>query len=272
MGGPVTFVDRLTARVHPRLLGPLGTLLVTARRREPCLVRAAEGGWIHRYREGIAVHPRLGGPSARLQDRRARDDFLHGYEPKAGDVIFDVGAGVGGEVRLFSRLVSPGGRVVSVEANPRTFALLARTVALNRLDNVTPLQVAMTGVREMVYISDDVTEHLANAITPDAGAGVAVQGLTLGDVMELSAVDHIDLLKMNIEGSELAVLSGARPCLGAVHNVAIACHDFLADRGGPAWQRTYQSVTELLHEEGFRLHSRPADPRPWVRYHVYGSR
>jgi FkbM family methyltransferase len=263
-------VDRLSARVHPTLFGPLGSILVSARRRELCLVRASEDGWIHRYREGIAVHASLDGPSARVQDQAARDHFLYRYSPRRGDVVFDVGAGVGGEVRLFSRLVGATGRVVSIEARPRTFRLLTRTVALNRLANVTALQAALTGARETVYIDHDT--GAGSAVTRVAGAGVAVAGLTLPDVMELVRVDRIDLLKMNIEGSELPALRAATSALASVRNIVVSCHDFKADRGGGDWQRTYQPVTDLLYEAGFTVRSRPTDTRPSIRYYAYGAR
>jgi FkbM family methyltransferase len=231
----------------------------------------SEDGWIHRYREGIAVHPRIGGPSARLQDQFARDRFLYRYSPRRGDVVFDLGAGAGGQVRLFSRLVGAAGRVISVEAHPRTFRLLARTVALNRLTNVTALQAAVIGARKTVYVHDDARTP-GRAVTNDAVIGAPVAGLTLSDVMALVDVDRIDLLKMDIDGSELPALRAARAALTSVRNIVVSCHDFRADSGGGDWQRTYRPVTDLLHEAGFSIRSRPTDARASIRYYAYGAR
>jgi FkbM family methyltransferase len=247
-------------------------MLVSARRRELCVAQPTEGGWVHRYRDGITVHPRLGGPSARLQDEATRDHFLYGYQPRTGETVFDVGAGVGGEVRLFSRLVGPAGRVVSIEAHPGTFRLLTRTVALNGLTNVTALQLAVTGDPGTAYIEDRAVNHVANGLTTDSVRGVAVTGETLPAIMRCVAVDQIDLLKMNIEGTELAALRAAAGCLHAVRHIAVSCHDFKADRHGGDWQRTYAPVTQLLRAAGFSIRTRPADGRPWIRYYVYGSR
>ena len=262
-------VDRIAARVHPRLLGPLGSILVSARRQEPCFVRPSEDGWIHRYREGIAVHPHLGGPSARLQDQLTRDHFLYRYVPRRGDVVFDVGAGAGSQVRLFSRLVGVTGRVISVEAHPRTFRLLRSTVALNRLANVTALQAALAGARKTVYVDEEAPGPV---LTDDRGVGLAVAGLTLIDVMELVRVDRIDLLKVDIDGCELQALRAATNALTSVRNIVVSCHDFRADTEGGHWQRTYEPVSDLLHEAGFNVRSRPTDARPAVRYYAYGAR
>ncbi len=258
-------LDRIGARVHPLLLGPLGSVLVSAWRREPCLVRRFEDGWIQRYREGIAVHPRLGGPSARHQDQLARDHFLYRYSPRRGDVVVDVGAGAGAQVRLFSRLVGATGRVISVEPHPHLFRLLARTVALNRLTNATALLAAVTGTRQNVYPDQDRAE-------------IAVAGLPLPDVMELVRVDRIDLLKIDVNGGELSALRAATHVLAAVRNIVVSCHDFRASlrdqRGGDDGERhrTYRPVTDLLHDAGFTVWSRPTDARPSIRYYAYGAR
>lgn len=42
----------LSNNVGPRLLAPLGSMLVTLKRREWCAVRFVEGDWVHRYRTG----------------------------------------------------------------------------------------------------------------------------------------------------------------------------------------------------------------------------
>jgi FkbM family methyltransferase len=253
------------------LMAPIGSVLVSLRRREPCLVRPTAGGWSHRYREGVAVHPRWGGASARLQDQQARDHFLYGYEPSTGDTVLDVGAGVGGEVRLFSRLVGAAGRVVCVEAHPTTYALLSQTIALNRLTNVTPLRCALTDLHGTVFLEDDAKAHVNNGLTDPAG-GIAVPGRTLEDVLRQAQVHRVDLLKLNIEGAELAALEAGRDALRRVRNIVVSCHDFKADADGRDWQRTYAPVRDLLTQAGFRLTTRPTDPRPWLRYYLYGAR
>jgi FkbM family methyltransferase len=264
-------MERLVGRVPAQLRVPVGSLLVSARRRELCVARPTGDGWAHTYREGITVHPRLGGPSARLQDQQARDAFLYHYEPVLGDVIFDVGAGVGGEVRLLSRLVGRTGRIISVEAHPRTYGYLVHTIRLNGLTNVTPVQAALAGVSGTVYLAD-ADNHVSNGLVDRESGGIAVRGCTLPDLMGSTGVDRIDLLKMNIEGAELAVLRAAEGCLDRVRNVAISCHDFKADELGGAWQRTYQPIRELLRDNGFTLKPRRDDPRPWIGWYVYGQR
>jgi FkbM family methyltransferase len=218
------------------------------------------------------VQPVLGGASARLQDQDTGDIFLYGYRPRGGDTIFDLGAGVGSEVRLLSRLVGKSGQVVSIEAHPRTFGCLRKSIELNQLDNVIALQCAVTAKPGRVFIENAHNNHVSNGITVQESDGVAVPGETLAEIVGRLDINHIDLLKMNIEGAELAALEAAGNVLPFVRNVVVSCHDFKADRGGADWQRTYAPVRALLTDAGYTIRNRPNDPRPWIPYYVYASR
>ncbi|GAB2947588.1 FkbM family methyltransferase [Micromonospora polyrhachis] len=284
----------LDGRLSPHAVAHLGSVYLSARSRSRCSVRYDDGQWIHRYPQGVLVNTRLGGLSPEVQDQAAQDVFLYDYQPHPGDTVVDVGAGVGGEVRLFSRLVGEHGRVVSIEAHPTTFECLRRTVELNRLRNVTPVECAVVGTAGPVYLEDDPVRHIGNGLTNDSTNGVAVAGRRLDEIMESLGIDHVDLLKMNIEGAELAVLEGSFDALKSVDHLAVSCHDFLAERAMLArasarpthsddesadwrgserdWRRTFGSVTALLRDAGFTVRTRPHDSRPWVRYYVYASR
>ena len=207
----------------------------------------------------------------------ASDVYLYAYEPKPGDTVLDLGAGIGQELRVLSRLVGPAGRVVSVEAHPRTFDCLRRTINLNGLTNITAINCAATAAGGPVHIEDN-SRHITNSTTTNSTHSIQVDGRTLSDIVAESGVDRIDLLKMNIEGAELTVLEAASDVLPMVRNLVVSCHDFLADRaveadrGEAARMRTFAPVTALLRRAGYTIHSRPADPRAWIPYYVYATR
>jgi FkbM family methyltransferase len=273
---PVTMrrwvLDQLDRRLDRRLMSVLGSMLVSARYGSRCAVRHDGEHWLHRYRDGTVVRTSVGGPSPTIRDRYARDVFLFDHEPRPGDTIVDLGAGLGGEACLFSRLVGASGRVVSIEAHPRTFAGLLKTIALNGLTNVVPVQCAVVGEPGPVLIGDDPVDHVLNRLTTDAAGAVAVTGRRLDEILRSLGVVRVDLLKMNIEGAELEVLASSRDVLATVDNLVVSCHDFLADGPGPDWRRTFDRVTDLLTSAGYSLRTRPSDSRPWIRYYVYASR
>lgn len=264
-------VDLLIRR-SPHLVALVGSVRFSLQNRTRCRLRYDQGDWIFRYPEATVVNTSLVHSTPTAEDRLAEDCFLHDYRPRPGDTVLDVGAGVGSEVRLFSRLVGESGRVVAVEAHPRTFRCLRRAVSLNGLTNVTLLPCAVVEEPGPVRLDEHEQSHLRNALTIDGTGGVEVPGRTLAEIMSTHGLDRVDLLKMNIEGAELPALRGSVDALRSVRNVAVSCHDFLADGPGREWQRTFKGVTELLREAGYSIRTREDDPRPWVRYYVYASR
>jgi FkbM family methyltransferase len=233
--------------------------------REPCLVYWRDGAWIHHYRGAKIPHAGLGRAAPPdVLTAEARELFLHEYTPRAGDVVFDVGAGIGAEALLFSRLVGPSGRVVSIEAHPATYDRLVKLCAANRLDNVTPLQLAAGATEGEVVLSDEA-HYLQNRVVAADEAGIRVPARRIDAVAADLGVERIDLLKMNIEGAEPEALAGAGALLARTRHVCISCHDFL---GVP----TKEAVLGLLTNAGFDVRTRADAPEPWTRDYVYGAR
>jgi precorrin-6B methylase 2 len=54
--------------------------------------------------------------------------FTSAYKPKIGDIVFDIGAGIGTEINDFSSMVGDYGRVIAVEADPIAFRRLSKLV------------------------------------------------------------------------------------------------------------------------------------------------
>ncbi len=263
-------VRRLDRPGRRALLVLPGSIWVSGAYRAPCLVYWRNGTWIHRYRGARIPHATLGraAPPAALT-AEARKLFLHEYKPRAGDIVFDVGAGIGAEALLFSRLVGSSGHVVSVEAHPRTFRRLEQLCEANALDNVTPLQLAVSDTDGRVTISDTNT-YLQNTVVADGENGFDVTSRRLDTIAAGLGITHIDLLKMNIEGAERLALHGMGDLLAATRHVCIGCHDFLADRGGPDALRTKDFVLRFLTDHGFAVTTRDDAAEPWTRDYVYG--
>jgi FkbM family methyltransferase len=263
-------VQRLDRPGRRFLLVVPGSIWVSFVYRAPCLVYWRDGAWIHRYRGAKIPHAGLGraAPPAVFTEH-ARDTALYIYTPDQGDVVFDVGAGVGSETLLFSRLVGASGRVVSIEAHPRTYGRVVELCNANGLANVTPLQVAAAESDGAATITD-LSNHVRNTTLDGAGNGLEVPARRLETIAKSLAITRIDLLKMNIEGAEVSALRGLGPLLAKTRYVCIACHDFLADEGGAETLRTKAAVRGLLLEHGFELTSRDDAPDPWTRDYVYG--
>ena len=206
--------------------------------------------------------------------RAARDFWFHVYQPKPGDVIVDIGAGTGLDVLAFSQSVGAGGRVVAVEAHPATFKILQQMCRLNKLDNTEPIGCAVMDVKGRVFI-EDLAFHQANTVSPvfdPLRHRHAVAADSLDNLCRDLNIDHIDFLKMNIEGAERLAIKGMQQAIRNTEQICIACHDFIAESGGGQELRTKTAVTDFLLGHGFEIVTRADDPRDFVRDHIHGVR
>lgn len=255
------------------------TVAETWASRRPTLVRPLSGGaFLHRHLDGAIVLPDvLSRRTVRHLELATHDIFCFGYTPRQGDTILDIGAGCGEETLTFSRLVGPLGRVISVEAHPDTYMRLRLTCKYNELNNVTPVQVAVADAETTVTIDDGTPQGGSITATIGRTGKTQVPAVTIDKIVAAYECSRVDLLKMNIEGAEQLAIKGMAQSVARVRHVVISCHDFVLQSpfkgGDSAWFATYDRVTAFLREVGFTLaERRTSDPRPELRFYVYGSR
>lgn len=200
-----------------------------------------------------------------------RDWWFYKYQPKEGDVVVDIGAGIGDDALVFSKAVGKGGRVLSVEAHPTTFALLLKNCQYNHLSNVTCVHSALMDKPGTVYI-DDRPDYKGSTVSESGNAhkAHAVTACSLDELCERAGVNQIDFLKMNIEGAEQFAIRGMNQIINHTEHVCIACHDFIGKQGD--FYRTKALITQYLQDRGFEVAFRPEHPDPWVRDHAYAIR
>jgi FkbM family methyltransferase len=198
--------------------------------------------------------------------------WFHQYKPKEGDVIVDIGAGIGDDAIVFSHAVGQRGRILSVEAHPATFRLLQKNCRYNRLENVTALHQALMDKTCAVAI-ETRSGYQANTISQlkdNRQSSLSVPACSLDELCARQKIDHIDFLKMNIEGAERFAIKGMPRMIGHISQLCIACHDFIGEHND--FYRTKGLVVDFLKSNGFEVSLRENHPDPWVRDHVYGKR
>lgn len=166
--------------------------------------------------------------------------FFYRYRPKSGDIVVELGAYTGDETIEIANIVAPDGLVLAVEPHPNVFATLVSSV--KNLDNVQLVEGAISDKNGSVLLTDDGASHRNHVVYE--GGGCRVDSYTLDFVT--GPLPRIDLLKMNIEGSEVDALRGGEEALAKTRNVVVSCHDFT---GMP----TKANVWELLEEAGFEV-------------------
>ena len=78
-----------------------------------------DGVWIHKYSDGVIAATNIKfNMSVSGVFKRTRYNCLYNYKLEKGDVIIDVGAGIGEETLVFSKGVGQSGKVVSISSVP----------------------------------------------------------------------------------------------------------------------------------------------------------
>lgn len=227
------------------------------------------GLWLHRWPEGRAADVRWW----RTAHAWATEGGMHDmndllwrhYAPKAGDVVLDIGAGHGGETFFLAPMVGPTGRVLAVEAAPAPFRRLSDLVCRNGWRNVILEEVALSDRAGTVSISGD--ENWITGNIYDGTGTVQVEAVTLDELCTKHGIDHIDWLKMNIEGAEREAVRGMERMAPNIRHLTISCHDFL----GTEWGRSKVVVIEWLTGHGFEVIEHGPGPA-WAEDYVYAHR
>ncbi len=133
-----------------------------------------------------------------------------------GMVVADVGANLGLYTLLASRRVGPTGCVHSFEPDPHNFALLRRSVAANRCSNVILHQAAVAdevGTVRLHLCEEHHGDHRIYAAGQGERPAIEVPVTTLDAV--LGRQPRLDLVKMDIQGSEWRAIEGMKRLIAA---------------------------------------------------------
>ena len=208
----------------------------------------------------------LAGPERRLVERTVR----------AGMVAVDVGANIGFHTLVLARAVGPTGRVHAIEPAPANFRLLERAVREAGLAQVVlhrAVAADVAGERPLYLAADNRGDHrLVPADEPRAH--VVVPSLVLDEV--LADTPHVDFVKIDVQGAEVAVLRGLAATLARHRDVRLLCElsPDLLERAGADAERFFGPLRAL----GLRPHrlGPTGEPEPvteagaWARARAAG--
>jgi FkbM family methyltransferase len=164
---------------------------------------------------------------ADLTDRIQRQMWAGVYEPhvrecfdvilKPGAVYFDVGAHIGFHAVFAAHRVGQKGRVFAFEADPRVYERLARN--LSQFPWAQAVNAAVWDRTGSLTFERSSTRNESGWGTVSAvrdfgkGEHVEVPSISLDDWCRDLRLDRWDAMKLDAEGSELAVLRGAQSSL-----------------------------------------------------------
>lgn len=131
----------------------------------------------------------------------------------AGGTFVDLGAHVGFFSLIAARHVGSEGRVYSFEPTPDVYCRAERNFSANQLrDRITLEGLAVGGrVGEVQFVLVPGASQANSVEQPgDMGNRIVVPMTTLDEYFKLKGWPRVDLVKMDIEGQELAAIKGMR--------------------------------------------------------------
>ncbi len=167
--------------------------------------------------------------------------------------ILDAGSNIGMSTLYFKKLY-PDARIIGFEAMPSTFEILRKNVEENRLRDVTVYNRALAATPGTTSFRSDPSEAgslLASAATPDTDGTCHVENALLSDYID----GPVDLLKLDVEGAEDAVLQElvASGKLSSIRKIIFEYHHHLLEyhQRTPSGRDTLSETLSLLERAGF---------------------
>lgn len=148
------------------------------------------------------------------------------HQLKPGNRALDIGANIGYLTHVMAQLVGETGQVISFEPHPVLYERLAKSVAENglsqcKLHNLALGDAEKTG--ELVFGRDQANFGTSQLLNTAAASGISTCSVPvrrLDDILD--PAEHVDFIKIDVEGNEPLVIRGASEFLRAQRPVIMS--------------------------------------------------
>lgn len=188
------------------------------------------------------------------KDLEIMSGYFKKYMPKKGDIVFDLGSYVGCFTIIASKLVGSKGKVISFEPDSVSYRKLLANIKLNKLTNVI-------AINKGIFDSDSKKKFYARTSRGSSFIFENEYQKTIDiDVSKLDTISKElnlipNFIKMDVEGSELHVLKGAKELLNNNKiNLAIATYHIIDGKTTDKDCETFLKKLNYKTETGFLEH------------------
>lgn len=164
------------------------------------------------------------------------------------DTVVDLGAHIGSFAVRAARLARHG-RVFAYEASSKNYAMLGENRQLNGLDNLYIENSAVSDRHGTMNLYSPADNGMMSSLVHESGSFMeTVHAITFAEIIKQHALERIDLLKLDVEGSEYDILLNCPDeSLTKVQRIVMEYHEFDVDK------RTHRDLVSRLNSRGFTV-------------------
>jgi FkbM family methyltransferase len=159
------------------------------------------------------------------------------------EFIVDAGANIGlTSIYLANRF--PNARILSIEPEKANFEILVKNAA--PYPNIIPIQGALWGKSMQIDVVDPglgnwgfMTEAQGNGHATSKSLHQTVQGMTVDTILEKFGIQHLSILKIDIEGAELEVFRNSSTWIDRIDSLIVELHEPMK----PGCNRSFYNAT-----------------------------
>lgn len=183
--------------------------------------------------------------------------FFQGFEPRNCDIIMDIGANQG-IFTCYAAKRAQCGWVYAIEPDIDNVLWLKTHLELNQISNATVIPKCVGDRTGKAYFRKGDSSGTGCVVDgSEPGPGIAeVDQVTIEELMTAYSLTKIDLLKIDVEGFEARVLSGAAKQLGSIRRIVLEYHS----------PTLGEQVIRLLQQKGFRMQQASSPTRSHILY------
>jgi FkbM family methyltransferase len=181
--------------------------------------------------------------------------FLGGFEKDVcdaidkfcgpGQTILDIGANIGAHTLRLAKNAKDGGSVYAFEPTAYAFEKLTRNISLNDFKNIIPQRLALSDQRR-----PDVSASIKSRWPTNGAPAEEISRfdcMRLDDWLRENRIEKIDLIKLDVDGNEYAVIAGGLAAL-AFHGPPI-----LMEVWGPNFSDQSKNPFNELEKLGYQF-------------------
>lgn len=184
--------------------------------------------------------------------QREIEGYLQQYRPKPGDITINAGGYHGYFAIYLARKVGPTGHVYCFEPDPINASVIKKNIEHNKLKNIT---LIVKGLSNKNGIAPFEIRGSSSRISSGINT-LKIRTCRLDDEMRHHNVKSVNFISMDIEGSELNAIAGARQIVKNSPGVHIAIASYHIVNGEPTYARTENILRQygLTSFTGFHQH------------------